>query len=125
MGTENFRVDKYQYEIHQDVVHSTTRELTLLYLFDQQRKLLCAIAFMPDGHELERPHESVNGHVAVQMHERSHSMIVDMLRNEKPVYFSWWREAEAVRLRFKVENNRAVALTIHDPVPLCTARRSS
>ncbi len=32
--------------------------------------------------------------------------------------------AEAVRVRFKVEQDKAVALTIHDPTPLCIARRS-
>ncbi len=31
--------------------------------------------------------------------------------------------APDVRIRFRVENSRAVSLTIHDPVPLVTARR--
>lgn len=98
MGSENFRIDKYQYEIHQDVVHGQTRELTFLSLYDQQRALRCAIAFVPDDQELARPEETVGGHVAAQLHDKHFDRILDMLRNEKPVYFSWWREAQTMHL---------------------------
>jgi hypothetical protein len=34
----------------------------------------------------------------MQMHERHFARVLDMLRNEKPVYFSWWREAQSMHL---------------------------
>ncbi len=98
MGTENHRVEKYQYEVQQDISDGATRELTFLSLFDKQRNLLCAFVFMPNGNTLAKPVETPDGHVAIQMHESDFSRIIDMLRNEKPVYFSWWREAESFRL---------------------------
>ncbi len=98
MGTENARIDKYQYEVHQEIAHSLTRQITLLYLFDKDRNLLCTIAFLPDDAELERPKEVVGGHVSVQMHSSEFARLIDMLRNEKPIYFSWWREAQRVRI---------------------------
>lgn len=96
MGTENFRIDKYQYEVRQDISKGMPREIAYLSLFDQKRNLLAVVAFVPDSMELVRPSESLTGHVAVQMHERHLDRIVAMLRTEKPVYFSWWREAESV-----------------------------
>lgn len=98
MGSENSRIDKYQYEIHQDIDRDRTRDLAFLSLFDRQRKLLCAIAFVPDEQELTQPEESANGHVAMQMHEKHFARVLDMLRNEKPVYFGWWREAQSMHL---------------------------
>lgn len=98
MGTENFRVDKYQYEVHQDIRHGAPRELTFLSLFDQKRNLLGVIAFVPDEAELADPVDAAAGHVAVQMHECYFDRVIAMLRNEKPVYFSWWREAQSMRL---------------------------
>ena len=98
MSTENYQVDKYQYEFHQEMVNGSTRELTLLSLFDDSKNLLCGIAFVADDSDLMAPSESENGHVAIQLHAKSFAPILDMLRNEKPVYFSWWREAQSMRL---------------------------
>ena len=98
MGTENSRIDKYQYETHLDNVHGAVRDVTLLYLYDQSRALLSVIAFVADDATLALPSETPEGHVAAQMHYRRLPQLIDMLRNEKPVYFSWWREAQALRI---------------------------
>ena len=41
---------------------------------------------MSDDQELAKPEEAADGHVAIQMHEKSLARIIDMLRNEKPIY---------------------------------------
>ncbi len=98
MGTENHRVDKYQYELHQDIFSGKTRELTLLSLFSEQRSLLCTMMFSPEHETLKKPTETEGGHVSIHLHESKFPHVLDMLRNEKPVYFSWWREAQSFRL---------------------------
>lgn len=54
MGTENARIDKYQYTIHQDILDNTPRALPLLSLFNHKRQLLGIIAFIPDHESLRK-----------------------------------------------------------------------
>jgi len=98
MGTENARIEKYQYTIHQNIADNKPRAIPLLSLFDQKRQLLGIIAFIPDSEALQKPVDSPNGHVTMHMHQSRFASVIDMLRNEKPVYFSWWREAESFAL---------------------------
>ena len=47
---------------------------------------------------LSRPNMTEDGYVAAQMHLASFSSVIDMLRNEKPIYFSWSGEGGQLRL---------------------------
>lgn len=98
MTTENYRIDKYQYELLQDTEKGATRDLMLLFLYDESRELLCNIAFVPDGQQLLKAAASSGGQVNVQLPMSQFDRVIDMLRNEKPVYFSWNSETPSVRL---------------------------
>lgn len=89
MTSENHIVRRYQYELHNQFAPSGVRDSALLYLFGDSKEMLAAIAFRADGSELEVPEQHHDGHIAVQMHQRHLQPMIDMLRNEKPVYMSW------------------------------------
>ena len=98
MTAENHRVDQYQYELVQDSVEGSTRELMLLFLFDEKGELLCNIAFVPEGQQALQAVPSSSGHITVQLPVTQCDRVLDMLRNEKPVYFSWSPGSQSVRL---------------------------
>lgn len=103
MSNENHRIEKYQYDVRADAVDGKVRDVSLLYLYGGDRTLLAVIAFIAGSETLQKPYESPNGHVSVQMHADRHPMVIDMLRNEKPVYFSWSPDREAIRLTTREE----------------------
>lgn len=103
MTTENHRIEKYQYELRTDTKDEETRNVGLLYLYGGGHVLLAAIAFLPGTESLEKPVESPNGHVTVQMRAERLATIIDMLRNEKPVYFSWSPDQQVMRLTTREE----------------------
>jgi hypothetical protein len=68
--------------------------VAILLLFNNN-DLLCMAAFIDeDKQELPPPHEGANGVVFVSYRYKWLSNIVDMLRNEKPVFFDWNRQEQ-------------------------------
>ncbi len=98
MTAENHRVDHYQYELVQDSVRGTTRELVLLFLYDERRELLCNLAFVPDDQHALQAVPSTSGHITAQLPIAQCDRVLDMLRNEKPVYFSWSPDSQSIGL---------------------------
>lgn len=95
MSQENHRIEKYQYEERVSTLEGVTSSLGLLYLYGAGNSLIAAIAFVPDGEELDRPSASASGHINVQMSNSRQPTIIDILRNEKPLFFSWAPERES------------------------------
>lgn len=103
MTTENHHIEKYQYELHNQFSEDGISDNALLYLYGREKQLLAAIAFVPDGRKLEAPSEEPEGHVTLQMHARHLPPLIDMLRNEKPVSFSWSPASSVVRISTQKE----------------------
>ncbi|MEL7538121.1 MAG: hypothetical protein AAFZ58_11415 [Pseudomonadota bacterium] len=98
MPAQNHIIRQYQYELHNQFKQEAVNDNALLYLYGEDKSLLAAIAFLPDDQTLEAPEESPNGYVAVQMHNRHLQPLIDMLRNEKPVVFSWSPASSVIRV---------------------------
>ena len=103
MSIEHAVIRRYQYEFHSQFTESGANDHVLLYLYDDDDALAAVVAFVDDEHELQRPAEHVGGHVAVEMHARHLAPVIDMLRNEKPVVFSWAPESGVVRVSTQQE----------------------
>ena len=103
MSIEHAKIRRYQYEFHSQFTENGARDHALMYLFDDGDALAAVVAFVDDGRELQPPSEHVGGHVAVEMHARHLQPMIDMLRNEKPVLFTWARESGVVRISTQQE----------------------
>ncbi len=103
MSIEHAKIRRYQYEFHTQFTDSGANDHVLLYLYDDDDTLAAVIAFVDDDRELTRPAEHVGGHVALEMHARHLSPMIDMLRNEKPVIVSWSPESGVARVSTQQE----------------------
>jgi len=61
-------------------------------------KLLCQAAFVDGSQPLPGPRESPAGVVALAFRYSWLGDAVDLLRNEKPVWFTWARETQLARI---------------------------
>ena len=97
------RIHRYQYEIHNQYTSKGANEHALLYLYDADDNLAAVVAFVPDDAALDAPEETVQGHVAMQLHDRHLPTLVDMLRNEKPVTLSYSETSQVARISTEQE----------------------
>lgn len=99
MTAENNRIHRYQYELRVEPDGDGTRQVGLLYLYGSRDSLLAVCAAVGEsGEPLSAPVESPNGHVAVQLAPGQLDTLIDILRNEKPIYFGWSPEARIARI---------------------------
>lgn len=98
MTTENYQIDRYQYEIRMDADKHSGRQKDLLYLYGTGDKLVCVVAFVDDKQEVSAPRQMEEGYVAAQLRLSSLNSVIDMLRNEKPIYVSWSSGDERLRI---------------------------
>jgi len=98
VASENSRIEKYQYEVRTRLRDGVVESVALLYLYAEQHEFLAVVAFVSDDHELEKPELSPNGQVTAELHLHQQAPIIDMLRNEKPVYFSWSADRQEISL---------------------------
>ncbi len=98
MAVENHRIAKYQYELIQDTVRDEAQEFMMLFLYDEQREMLCNIVFVPNNTRSLKAVPSRSGHINVQLPLSHFDRLLDMLRNEKPLYFSWMPGSQAIRI---------------------------
>lgn len=103
MSIEHTKIRRYQYEFHSQFSEDGARDHVLMYLFGDEDTLAAVVAFVDDARVLHPPAEHAGGHVAVEMHARHLQPMIDMLRNEKPVVFSWARASGVVRISTQQE----------------------
>ena len=85
------QIIRYQYEFRA----MPGENLAVLYLFDSKGISVAMLVFVDGSDPLPEPRETANGMVTQSYYRRDLTGIIDLLRNEKPVYFHW---ASAVRL---------------------------
>ncbi|MEM7611109.1 MAG: hypothetical protein AAF270_05490 [Pseudomonadota bacterium] len=103
MASENHTIAKYQYELHNQFTDGRINDNALLYLYGKDKQLLAIVAFVPDAQALASPEQEPEGHIAIEMHIRQLASLIDMLRNEKPVRFSWNAASNVVRISTQQE----------------------
>jgi hypothetical protein len=78
------RVTNYKYEFRR-----AGAENVALVDLEADGQLVCRVALIEGDEPLPPPQENVAGWVAVALRSSQLHDLVDMLRNEKPVYFTW------------------------------------
>jgi hypothetical protein len=78
------RVTTYKYEFRR-----VGSENVVLVDLEAEGELVCRIALVEGDEPLPAPQEHVGGWVAVAMRSSQLHDLIDMLRNEQPVYFTW------------------------------------
>jgi hypothetical protein len=89
MPATTYEVTTYRYEFRR----SATGSFAVVWLSSGDR-LVCSAAFVDGGRPLPPPNESANGVITMSLRASSLHDVIDMLRNEKPVYFLWSPEAK-------------------------------
>jgi hypothetical protein len=89
---------RYQYEFRTVDAGDRATNAAILYLYDESDDLLCMASFDDAEVPCQRPEESVGGHVIASYKLPYLQGFIDMLRSEKPLYFSWSPEARIARL---------------------------
>jgi len=84
MPYKRTRVINYKYEFRS----IENERIAVIYLFSDD-DLLCMTVFTDNDEPLNAPHESPSGHIYLTYQISWLSDIIEMLRNEKPVYFTW------------------------------------
>ncbi|MEM7283767.1 MAG: hypothetical protein AAF438_19300 [Pseudomonadota bacterium] len=98
MTSNNHRVERYLYEIRMENDRGAGQQRDLAYLYGGGDTLLCVVACVDDTQSLAPPKKMAEGYVAGQMKLSNFANMIDMLRNEKPVYFAWSEEGSALRI---------------------------
>ena len=86
------KINKYKYEFR----NSGPENVGVLYLFEN-KELICMAVFMEQG-ELPVPQEGLNRVVSLAYHFDWLQPMIDMLRNEKPIYFTWDDSSQTARI---------------------------
>lgn len=87
MPAVTHEIATYKYELRR--MRSSTVGVAWL---SSAERLVCAIAFVDGAGPLPPLHHGPNGVVSFTLRATSLPVMIDMLRNEKPVYFTWWKE---------------------------------
>lgn len=83
-------ITRYKYDFR-----NTAEENVAIVLLLNNDDLICMAAFIDnDAQELPPPREALNGVIYVTYRYKWLKDLVDMLRNEEPVYFSYSRESQ-------------------------------
>lgn len=98
MAVTNHRIASYQYELRQGPSGGDLVAVSVLYLYDDHKNLLCMLAFHDSDGPADFPQMAAGGYVTAQFRQRELTNFIDMLRNEKPVYFSWTPETQSIRV---------------------------
>jgi len=98
MTATSHRIASYQYEFRVEPGQPDSLGLAVLYLYDEHKTLLAMLVFHDKGGQGELPRQAAAGYVTAQLPRGQLGDLIDMLRNEKPVYFSWTPETQSVRI---------------------------
>lgn len=86
------KINKYKYEFR----NSGPENVGVLYLFEN-KELICMSVFLEQDN-LPIPQEGLNRVVNVAYPFSWLQPTIDMLRNEKPIYFTWDDSSQTARL---------------------------
>ena len=103
MSAENTHVRRYQYEFLAEPGKKGATESAMLYLYGSEDVLLAMILFHDTGEPVEEPREHDTGVITAHCPRAQLRDYIDMLRNEKPVYFCWSRETQKLVLASHME----------------------
>ena len=78
------KINKYKYEFRA----SDPENVGVLYLIEN-KDTVCMAIFTEDDEELPPPREGLNGIIYIAYPYNWLNNVIDMLRYEKPVYFTW------------------------------------
>lgn len=60
-----------------------------IHLLGQQNRLVGWLDFYDAGRQLPRDHKTAQGHIVLSFYFEAMFSVVDILRNEKPIYLYW------------------------------------
>ncbi|MDO3378269.1 hypothetical protein [Geoalkalibacter halelectricus] len=95
----NTQIVHYQYEFRA----LPGENLALLTLFNPKGKAVAMLVFVDGSNPLPEPRETPGGLVIQSYYRRDLAGIIDMLRNEKPVHFTWASAARLARVTTEQE----------------------
>lgn len=78
------KINKYKYEFR----CSKPENAGVLYL-SEGGKLICIVVFVDEEKEIPPPREDLKGVIYIAYKFDWYQNVIDMLRNEKPVYLIW------------------------------------
>jgi hypothetical protein len=87
-----YKINKYKYEFRA----SGGENVGVLYLMENKEPV-CMAVFTHDS-ELPPPREGLNGVIYTAHPFEWFNNIIDLLRNEKPIYFTWDASAQMARI---------------------------
>jgi len=87
MPAATHQIATYKYELRR----MRTSTVGVVWLSSTEG-LVCAIAFVDGAGPLPPLRVGPNGVVSFTLRSASLPVLVDMLRNEQPVFFTWWKE---------------------------------
>lgn len=94
MPDVNAQITRYQYEFRS----VPDENVELLFLFGPDDKSLAMVVFVDGPDPLPGPKETLSGLVVMTYRRAALSGVIDLLRNEKPVYFTWASQARVARI---------------------------
>lgn len=90
----NTQISSYQYEFRA----LPGQNLALLYLFDPEDRLRAWLVFVDGSEPLPEPREHIGGYVRLTFYRRDLNAMIDLLRNEQPVHFTWSSKLRVARI---------------------------
>ena len=84
MSHDEIEIRRYTYHCFS----SRDRDDVVLFLYDKRSSVVGQVFAVPDGEPLP-PAERRDGRAVLYFHRGAIPQIVDLLRNEKPVYLQW------------------------------------
>ena len=87
------KINKYKYEFRA----SASENVAVLYLMENVDPI-CIAVFTDNDDDLPPPREDLSGKVFTAYKFDWFKNVIDMLRNEKPVYFTWDQSAQMARI---------------------------
>lgn len=82
--SDEIEITKYTYHCYS----SRDRDDVVLYLYDEHSAVIGQVLTVPDGEPLP-PAERHDGRAMLYYHRAVIPQVVDLLRNEGPVYLQW------------------------------------
>lgn len=98
MPDKKREITSYKYEFR-----STESENVALLYLKADNQFISMAAFVDSDDPLPPPKESVTGWIAVAYRYNWFHDVIDMLRSEKPVFFTWSKESKIARITTEEE----------------------
>jgi hypothetical protein len=98
MGATNRRVRHYECEVVVSSGADGPGPVAFVYLFDEQRQLLASIACHSDPARIRPAEQQENGVILASLAREELPTLIDLLRNEKPVFLRWEEATSTLRV---------------------------